>query len=412
MKTLSELSRSRGIRVPRNLNGNDAAPEKTDGRLLARGDLERTLRENNVTGEKAAALFQALKEIEENADLLLYSEALRDRAPLGLMTADSDEYETPVPSCLHGFARDAYAFLYALSCVPVGMAELKKRGVPEEYYLDIPARVIREHLRQYVQTGDITFSDYPWDMNFYCCAIVFLKRFYFIPCRCEYPNVFVNRRTGETLALWPGKSRVRPDGQLDGVNGVYDPEAFETDFVQTKDAWTGFPVHPSGVVLNQRLTLSKEDWASALKTGDLTIALHIPGGEGYTPENVRVSMLEAVAYYRRYFPDVLFQGFWSESWLYDPGLAKLLPQTSRIVSVQRQFYNYPTMEGDAQAKLEVFGDSKADISRIEPRTRLERGLIDTWRAGGRFHTTGMFVLTRDAEHMGDSPYLTAFAQRE
>ena len=58
MKTLSELSRLCGIRVPRNLNGNDAAPEKTDGRLLARGDLERTLRENNVTGEKAAALFQ------------------------------------------------------------------------------------------------------------------------------------------------------------------------------------------------------------------------------------------------------------------------------------------------------------------------------------------------------------------
>lgn len=410
MKTLQELSRLCGIKLPENLNGETLAPIELDHPLLSRDFLEQTLDENQVPLSKSTPLFNALDEINHHQDLLSYSRVLRDHAPLGLMTANSDEYETPIPRCVKAFSREAYAFLYALSCVPVGKAELQKRGVPESVYHDIPNRMIKAQLKKYCETGNICFSDYPWDMNFYCCAIVYLTRFYYIPCRCDYPAVFVNKRTGESLALWESEQFVRKDGQLDGVNGIFDPEAFQSHFSEDPDTWIGNLVHPQGLILPKTIRLSKSEWRLVLKSGDLTLALHIPGGSGYTKENLRLSMLSAKDYYHRYFPELHFAAFSSESWLYDPGLAPLLPQSSHIVSVQRQLYNYPTLEGDNQVKLEVFGDSKADISQIQARNSLENGLINSWKAGKRFHTTGMFVLCEDADKIGREQYLSSFEQ--
>ena len=98
--------------------------------------------------------------------------------------------------------------------------------------------------------------------------------------------------------------------------------------------------------------------------------------------------------------------FWSESWLYDPSLYRLLPKDGRILSVQRQFYNYPTTEGEAMAKLEVFGAADADVAAFEPKTSLQKSLRDSLLRGERYHTTGMFVLNDDLPRFGEMPYQT------
>jgi ABC-type multidrug transport system fused ATPase/permease subunit len=102
-----------------------------------------------------------------------------------------------------------------------GRKALRVRGVPERYAADIPERMTRKQLAKYVKTGDISFDDYPWDMNFYCCQIFLMDRFYFIPYRWGgAPDAWRSLKTGEVKALWTGGVRVRRDGQLDGVNGV------------------------------------------------------------------------------------------------------------------------------------------------------------------------------------------------
>lgn len=229
-----------------------------------------------------------------------------------------------------------------------------------------------------------------------------MGRFYFIPCRYDGPTVW---RSGEkTAVLWPAGQRVRRDGQLDGVNGMTDPDAAETVWLENENSVTACPVNPRGMICLTPVTLDKRAWHKALLPGDPLLALHIPGGEGYTPEAVRDSAREAFDFYARYDPELPIRGVWSESWLYDPGLEALLPPESRIIRVQRQFYRYPTTEGDAMARKEVFGDGAGDLVRFRPRTRLQQGMRDAMLRGVRFHTTGMVFLREDLERIGCEPY--------
>lgn len=378
--------------------------EPQGGGLLAPATLERVLSDHRVPEEKGHRLWETLREIEQDADLVALSQVLRQDAVRSFLRGTACDFAQPQPTCLRGFAREAYAFLYALSCMEEGRRFLRARGVPETYDADIPERMIRKQLAQYVETDEISFHDYHWDINFYCCAIFLLDRFYFIPYRHEEPECWRNTQNGRVVALWPAGRMIRRDGQLDGAGGVKDPSAIQTVRLETEERITAHPVSPAGLVSLTPVTLDKREWVRALGRGDSLLALHIPGGEGYTPQRVRHSMALALAFYDRYFPEVPVKGFWSESWLYDPGLAVLLSSDSRIIQVQRQFYCYPTMEGDDMARKEVFGDSKADLSRFEPRTRLQRAMLDALRSGTRFHTTGMVVLRDEVPRIGQEPY--------
>jgi hypothetical protein len=163
-------------------------------------------------------------------------------------------------------------------------------------------------------------------------------------------------------------------------------------------------VLPEGRISAEKVTLDKRTWKKALCEGDYLLALHIPGGEGYTPERVKSSCEKALAFWDRYYPEYDYIGFWSESWLYDPGLREILDEDRNIIRVQKQFYCYPTEEGDRMIRLEVLGDEKADHRKLTPRNSLERGMFETWDRGERFHTTGMFLLREEVPRIGEDPY--------
>ena len=55
-------------------------------------------------------------------------------------------------------------------------------------------------------------------------------------------------------------------------------------------------------------------------------------------------------------------------------------------------------------RLEVLGDEKADHRELTPRNSLERGMFAVWDRGGRFHTTGMFLLREEVPRIGEDPY--------
>ena len=57
-----------------------------------------------------------------------------------------------------------------------------------------------------------------------------------------------------------------------------------------------------------------------------------------------------------------------------------------------------------QRRLEVLGDENADPRKLTPRNSLERGMFAVWDRGGRFHTTGMFLLREEVPRIGEDPY--------
>ena len=402
---LDELLRITGNIIPEAMEEHISDLEADEKELLPRETLLSVLTANHVPAEKQAALLEALEEANKVPELVKLAHVMAKDAVRGLVRCHAVEFHQPRPECLTGFAREAYAFLYTQLCVLEGRKALRKRGIPEEYDADIPERMTRKQLKKYAETGDISFDDYPWDMNFYCCQIFFLDRFYFIPYRWGgSPEAWRNTETGEVTALWHAGVRIRRDGQIDGVNGIHDPEAFTTVFRETNDTVTGNRVLPEGLVSPEVVTLDKKTWRKALGDDDYLLALHIPGGEGYTPERVKSSCEKALVFYDRYYPEYHYIGFWSESWLYDPGLREIVKPDRNIVRVQKQFYCYPVEEGDRMIRLEVLGDENADYRKLTPRNSLERGMFDVWARGERFHTTGMFLLREEVPRIGEEPY--------
>ena len=402
---LAALLRVTGDIIPEGFEAHIADLEADGTELLPRDTLQYVLDLNHVPSDKQDRLFDALDAANAVPELVELSRVMAKDAVRALHRCTACEFTQPKPACLEGFARDAFGFLFSQLLALEGRKQLRARGIPEKYDLDIPERMTRRAMTKYVETGDINFDDYPWDANFFCCAIFLLDRFYFIPYRWgDTPQAWRNTRTGEVAALWKDGDRVRTDGQLDGVNGITDPDAFTTSFAETETTVTGHPVRPDGYILKDPVTLDKRVWKKALGEGDYTIALHIPGGEGYTPERVRRSCRMALDFFDRYYPEYRYAGFWSESWLYDPGLAKLLGPDRNISRVSRQFYCYPTMEGDAMFRTEVLNDPDADYHDIRPRTTLEKRLFAAWDRGERFHTTGMFLLREEADRVGEDPY--------
>ena len=404
-RRLTELLQKTGPIAPEGLEAVALDLEADESELLPRAFLQRVLDDNRVPQEKQDMLFAALDAANAVPELVELAGVMAKDAVRALNRCTVIEFVQPKPECLTGFARDAFAFLYTQRCVIEGRKALRARGVPETYDFDIPERMTRKQLKKFVETGDISFDDYPWDINFYCCDIFLLDRFYFIPYRWgDTPQAWRNVRTGEVLAVWKAGDRVRRDGQLDGVNGVFDEQAFETVYRETEDTVTANPVSPAGVILSDAVTFGKREWKLALKEGDYLLALHIPGGEGYTPERVRNSCLLALEFYRMYYPEYTYVGFWSESWLYDAALSRILGPERNISRVQRQFYCYPTMEGDDMARREVLHDPNADYTKMTPKSTLEKGMFDAWSRGERFHTTGMFLLSEEVTDVGNDPY--------
>ena len=404
---LNELLQVTGNIIPEAMEEHISDLEADEKELLPREILLSVLETNHVPADRQQALLEALDEANKVPELVELARIMAKDAVRGLVRCHAVEFHQPRPECLTGFTREAYAFLYTQLCVLEGRKALRERGIPEEYDADIPERMTRKQLKKYVETGDISFDDYPWDMNFYCCQIFFLDRFYFIPYRWGgSPEAWRNTETGEVTALWHAGVRIRRDGQIDGVNDVHDPEAFTTVFEETDDTVKGNRVLPEGLVSPEVVTLDKRTWRKALGDDDFLLALHIPGGEGYTPERVKSSCEKALAFYDRYYPEYHYIGFWSESWLYDPGLREIVKPDRNIVRVQRQFYCYPVEEGDRMIRLEVLGDEHADYRKLTPRNSLERGMFEVWARGDRFHTTGMFLLREEVPRIGENPYET------
>lgn len=360
--------------------------------LLRRGLLEE-LCERFDAGEAARAqLFAALDEIEADPALLKLSCFLVGDMCAARHRLDLDDYHAMEPS--KGVVHSAlYSCLLLLACIEPSMQRLASLGVPREYYEDIPFHPAGRQLAKLRDTGDGRVSDFPWDMNFYTCSLFRFGRFNFIPFRLDDP-IRVFRRGRETVAFFTEPRRIRRDGQLDGVNGQKDPQAFEISYEEKDGAVTGWPICPAGVVEPTPRTLSLAEWEPVLAKGDILMGFHIPGGPGYDPQHLRDDSEFCLAFFRKWFPEMDIRGIGSESWLYDPHLAMLLEGRGNIPLMQRQMYIYPIESGDGQVVHELFGGCK-NPAAIEKKSRLQQAAADFMAQGRRLTPCSMFVLAQD-----------------
>jgi hypothetical protein len=123
-------------------------------------------------------------------------------------------------------------------------------------------------------------------------------------------------------------------------------------------------------------------------TGDPLLGVHIPPGSPLAPAACDESLARARPFFDRHVPGGPYGIASCGSWLLDPQLAGMLGDDSNIVRFQRRFARVPGQEwpGDEDVLRFVFGSPKADLAGIDPRTTLERAIVDHLGAGGHFRT--------------------------
>jgi len=377
--------------------------------LIAREFLTSIYDTYNIPEEKKYLLLNAIEAIEQDTRLFYFTKFLVWDMCSARNRCDVDNYNNLTPKCMQKYG-DLYSFLLLLACIAPSEYMLKARGVPSEYYEKIPHQPLKSQLEKLVLNGDTKVSDFPWDMNFYTCSIFLLDRFFFIPYKFEDSfTMFRNSETNKVIALRHAGEEFRRDGQVNGINDVFDEIGkFTSEWEENADTITANRINPMGFVEKDRISILKSDWQQVLQKDDILLALHIPSGPGYTPEKLKSSMDMALEFYDKYFPELPIKGFWSESWLYDTRLSLVLDnEKSNIVQVQRQFYNYPIYESDGMLRYEAFGDWKADPSEIELKTSLQKAAADYMKTGARFNTLSMVFLREEVEKSGNMPYITS-----
>ena len=383
--------------------------------LLPREYYEELLAPYSLDAEQKGYLDAALDAIEQDERVLAFSKFFVWDMCSVRNKYDIDNYTELVPECL-GSYNEAYAFLVLLACVPVAEQEMKCRGIPKEYYEDIPHRMLRDQLKRYCETGKIDVEDMPWKMNFYTLSIFLLDRFLFIPYLFGDPfTLYRSRKTGKVIGISDAEYTVDSEGQLvteesnrgmegkPGTGYEYARRAAkgQTIFTTTKteDDRTveGYYINPCGFVENKKVTLLKEEYEVALDKNDWLIAFHIPAGEGYTPERVRSCMKLAVDFYAKYYPELEIKGFWSESWLYDKRLSLMLGKGKNITNVQEQFFCYSGGWDGEMLYVHLFHNMEAKLNECECTTSLQKNAKQFLLDGGRFCSTGMVFLTKELE---------------
>ncbi|WP_136608714.1 acyltransferase domain-containing protein [Paenibacillus dokdonensis] len=378
--------------------------------LIPRDFLSELFVQYEIPEHTRQRLIRGIEAIETDDVLFHFTKFLVEVLCSARNRCDETHYTHMTPGCMNQDG-DLYSFLLLLACVVPSMEMLQKRSVPEAYYEQIPHQPLKHQLEKLVLNGDSKVDDFPWVMNFYTCSIFLLDRFYFIPYRFGDPfTMFRHVNTHEVIALRHAGEEFRSDGQRSGINDVYDPQGcFTSEWLENGDSIIANRMNPMGFVERDKATILKKEWEPVLQDGDMLLALHIPAGPGYTPDRLKNSMSMAIEFYGKYFPELPIKGFWSASWLYDTRLSLLLDnEKSNIVRVQRQFYNYPTLEGDGMLRYELFGDRKADplAGPGAYTTSLQKAAAAYMQTGARFNTLSMIVLKEEIEQIGSMPYIT------
>lgn len=376
------------------------------GEIIDINFLEETLERLQVPKEKQEQMEHAIREIEEDDRLSYFTKFLIWDLCNARKRYEDNYYQALIPKCELKYAR-YYSLLLLLACVKPSMQMLQERGVPLSYYEKIPYAPMEKQFEKWIANDDVSVSDFPWDMNFYTCSIFLLDRFQFIPCKFENElAVYRNKADQRVIALHHGSTRIRRDGQINGTNEIYDKESFVTLWEEDDFTVRANPVSPMGFVEQEPVIIKKEVWELALTKGDLLLAFHIPAGPGYTASKVKQSMELALVFYQTYFSELPIKGFWSESWLYDSRLSLVLDyDNSNIIKVQRQFYLYPSKDGDDMLLERVFGEKQINLTIILCKTSLQEKVVDYMKTGARFNALSMFVLKEEVPRIGENPYI-------
>lgn len=300
--------------------------------------------------------------------------------------------------------------LVMLSAVPEMQAIHRRLG--------IPAGIVRDtvsDLRLWMETDlyyhrDRRWGITPWIARWLCKhwqgKLLQLGRLQFSLSTFEGQlRAYRHRATGAVLAIAEPGVRFCADGTAWAACCGEDPGGWISTCETSADAVVGNPILPTGLARRETRRLDLGEWDIALAPGDDMLTFHVPAGVSLSFEDCGESFRRALEVFPRHYPEFVFRGFWTSSWLMDTRLQSLLSTEANIVRLQRETYAYPGLQGDNQQIYHrVFGWGVTDIHRVPWVTSLQKAVGKYLENGGHFHGGYGFLLREDFA-WGEQVYL-------
>lgn len=344
-------------------------------------------------GEYYDFLLQGAKAIQEDKDLLTWlSIAL-------CYCKDATEKEAaafPFPPNDESLARNAFAALLAALEFPESVKRYRARGFSEA---DIKKNL--GNLRENIHVEELTKGRkglsaglYAWLTHYTKARIFDYGGFNFQATKWNDEAILIKHRKSGEYAFLMLKGSFTATGALVGIRGAEDvPALFEATLEETDEAFIGY--RASGQLVNTvRETFPKEEWEAVLRPGDDVIGFHIPRGADFTPAHVEQSIASGVALAARYYPECNFGYMACTSWMLDPKLLEILPETSKIAFFIRHFLLRPSLDTAGVACMSFVwpGEKGDNIETLPENTSLQRGIKKMMMEGKfNFWTTGVWI---------------------
>ena len=121
---------------------------------------------------------------------------------------------------------------------------------------------------------------------------------------------------------------------------------------------------------------------AAGRSAEWVLSVHIPRSGPLTRESVDDSFAAATDFFARYFPEYPTREFICQSWMLDPQLATLVPESNLADFQQRWRLSGDAQPGDADVFFFVFNQrGPVDIAALPRDTALRRAIADGLAAG-------------------------------
>ncbi|MBP5640616.1 MAG: hypothetical protein J6X55_14120, partial [Victivallales bacterium] len=236
--------------------------------------------------------------------------------------------EQPLPQLLEPFGVESgkLYLLVGLSLLPVIEARVQREHLPTQFAVDACKRL--GPLPFYYEVAhDGHFGIKPESLRFLLHyrdqAMFRIGRFdFYLTKEFTYPEIY--RKGSEIKAFCPeGWNIDANDEQTDKEDKIVRTTHIVTDGATL----TGTPIDlVNGKAMKSEETIQLSDWTLVSKRGtDWMLHFHIPGGGGMKPELSRQSFRDAIAFFKKHFPDKPVSLIMSNSWIFNPDLMPYIP---------------------------------------------------------------------------------------
>ncbi len=132
-----------------------------------------------------------------------------------------------------------------------------------------------------------------------------------------------------------------------------------------------------------------------IKTGDMTLGIHLPGNDKLADEAVQASFDCWEKFHKKYFPDRKFKAFICSSWLLDTGLAQFVSETSNILKFQKRFTIPLRTENYFAIFDSIFNvPTRGSYDELVPTNRFQTVVLEHVKSGGKMYSGQGYILIK------------------